>query len=644
MLTLAGIAKRFGTRTLFAEVAFTILRGDRFGLVGANGTGKTTLFRIILGEDSADEGTFTWQRGSTIGHLAQENAPAGDETILQIAAGPVAAPARIPQQQPKVEPHEDYTLEPRAKQILAGLGFRESDYDRPARAFSGGWVMRAHLARLLVQSPDLLMLDEPTNHLDLEALRWFQDHLACYPGAVLMISHDRALLNALCTGVLELRRERLWRWNGNYDDFIQQREAHEAQQLSAWKNQQREVAHLQRFIDRFGAKASLASRAKSKEKQIAHILAAAIDAPEAEIASLHFRFPQPPRSGLRVVRLMDVTQAYGGQVIYRGLNFTAERGQRIVLVGPNGAGKSTLLKILAGVVPIQAGTCELGHNVRVGYFSQNRLEVLNPRHTVLAEAMELRALNPDLTEQTARTLLGAFLFRKDDVHKKIGILSGGEKSRLALAKFLLAPPNLLLMDEPSTHLDIPSTDALIAALDAFEGTLIFISHDVYFIRAIANRVLHIDASRLTLYHGDYDYYLGKSRASDPRKALERGGEPPAFANYQPRLTPNPAGESAAPRVGPKTREQRRTEARARAAKSAKLKHLRSRVTALELEIGELEARQGELTTQLESAATYAEPGRPAALNRELSGVVNRLHAATAEWEAAAGDLETLEKT
>jgi ATP-binding cassette subfamily F protein 3 len=503
--------------------------------------------------------------------------------------------------------------------------------------------MRAHLARLLVQSPDLLMLDEPTNHLDLETLRWFQDHLARYPGAVLMISHDRAFLNALCTGVLELRRECLWRWNGNYDDFIRQREAHEAQQLSAWKNQQREVAHLQRFIDRFGAKASLASRAKSKEKQIAHILAAAIDAPEAEIARLHFRFPQPPRSGLRVARLVDVTQAYGDRVIYRGLHFTAERGQRIVLVGPNGAGKSTLLKILAGVVPIQAGTCELGHNVRAGYFSQNRLEVLNPGHTVLTEAMELRAHNPGLTEQTARTLLGAFLFRKDDVHKKIAILSGGEKSRLALAKLLLAPPNLLLMDEPSTHLDIPSTDALIAALDAYEGTLIFISHDVYFIRAIANRVLHIDAGRLTPYHGDYDYYLDKSRAGDARAALVRSGGRPASAKHQPGRAPAPAGESAVPRAGAKTREQRRAEARARAAKSAGLKHLRARVAALEQEIGELEARQGELTAQLESAATYAEPGKPVALNRALSGVVDRLHAATAEWEEAAGELEALEK-
>ncbi|MDD2763266.1 MAG: ABC-F family ATP-binding cassette domain-containing protein [Opitutaceae bacterium] len=646
MLTLAGIAKHFGPRTLFEDVAFTIQRGDRCGLVGANGAGKSTLFRIILGEDSADEGTLTWQRGSTIGFLPQESAPAGDETILQIATmrdlGPPAAPDHRPGIQP--EQHEDYTLEPRAKQILAGLGFREGDHDRPARMFSGGWVMRAHLGRLLVQSPDLLMLDEPTNHLDLEALLWFQDYLGRYPGALLMISHDRAFLNALCTGVLELRHGRLWRWAGNYDDFIQQREAHQAQQLAAWKNQQREVAHLQRFIDRFGAKASLASRAKSKEKQIAHILAEAIDAPEAEIARLHFRFPQPPRSGLKVIRLADVTQAYGEQVVYRGLNFTAERGQRIVLVGPNGAGKSTLLKILAGAVPLQAGVREPGHNVRAGYFSQNRLDVLHPVHTVLEEAMEMRAHNPGLTEQTARTLLGAFLFRKDDVHKKIAILSGGEKSRLALARLLLAPPNLLLMDEPSTHLDIPSTDALIAALDAYEGTLIFISHDVYFIRAIADHVLHIDAGRLTAYHGNYDYYLEKSRATDARAALVSGRGTPALTNHQPGPANAAGNEPTDVRAGPKSREQRRAEAEARAAKSVELKRLRALVAELEKEIDGLEARQAELTRQLETPAIYAEPGRPGALNRELSAVVDRLHAATVEWENLAGQLEGLEKS
>jgi ATP-binding cassette subfamily F protein 3 len=501
--------------------------------------------------------------------------------------------------------------------------------------------MRAHLARLLVQSPDLLMLDEPTNHLDLEALLWFQDYLSRYPGALLMISHDRAFLNALCTGVLELRREHLWRWNGNYDDFLRLREASEAQQLAAFKNQQREVAHLQTFIDRFGAKSSLASRAKSKEKQIAHILAEAIEAPEADIARMHFRFPQPPRSGLKVVTLTDVSQAYGDHVVYNGLSFVAERGQRIVLVGPNGAGKSTLLKILAGVIPIQGGIRDLGHNVRAGYFSQNRLDVLNPEHTVLAEAMEMRSQNPALTEQTARTLLGAFLFRKDDVHKKVSILSGGEKSRLALARLLLAPPNLLLMDEPSTHLDIPSTDALIAALQAFDGTLIFISHDVYFIRALAKSVLHIDSGHLNLYHGDYAYYLEKSRATDARAALDSRIDRPALSNHQPGRAPE--RESSGGRTGPKTREQRRAEAEARAAKSAGLKELRARVAQLEKEVSQLEARQSELTAQLEAPETYTEAGRPAALNRELTGVVDRLRAATAAWESSAAKLEAVEK-
>ena len=642
MLTVADLAKRFGTRTLFAEAAFTIQRGDRFGLVGANGTGKTTLFRILLGQDSADGGTLTWQRGTTVGYLPQESMPAGEATILQIATGQAEPAAATPGGAIAAEAHEDYTLEPRARQMLAGLGFREADHDRPARTFSGGWVMRAHLARLLVQTPDLLILDEPTNHLDLETLLWFQDQLGRHPGAVLVISHDRAFLNALCTGMLELRQERLWRWHGNYDAFLRQREAAEVQREAAWKNQQREIAHLQRFIDRFGAKNTLASRAKSKEKQIAHILAAAIEAPEEEVARLHFRFPQPPRSGRRVVTLADVTQAYGDRVVYQGLAFTAERGQRLALVGPNGAGKSTLLKILAGIVPIQAGRRELGHQVRAGYFSQSRLDVLNPAHTVLEEAVEMRALNPALTEQTARTLLGAFLFRKDDVFKRVALLSGGEKSRLALAKLLLAPPNLLLMDEPTTHLDIPSTDALIAALDDYEGTLIVISHDVHFIRAIADRVLHIDAGRLTLYHGDYNYYLQKSRATDARAALVSGATRPGRAVATAPADTGAADDDAA-RHGPKTREQRRLEAKERSARSAGLRELRARVAELEQEISDLEQRQAELTAQMEAPETYTEPGRPAALNRELSGVVNRLQAATPEWEAAAAELERLQQ-
>jgi ATP-binding cassette subfamily F protein 3 len=639
MLTLADVSKSYGTRTLFADVSLFISRTDRLGLVGPNGVGKTTLFNLILGEESYDEGTITWERGADFGFLPQESAPAGDETVLTIALG------HAPHLDATRAEDPDYTLEPRAKKILAGLGFRESDFDRPARTFSGGWVMRAHLARLLVAEPALLLLDEPTNHLDLESLLWFQDYLTRYPGGLVVISHDRAFLNALCNGILELRNQTLHRYTGNYDDYVAEKEARHAQQAAVFKNQQREIAHLQRFVDRFGAKASLATRAKSKEKQIERLKEEAVDAPEEDLRSVKFRFPQPPRSGLKVVTLTGVQQAYGDHVVYRDLNFQAERGQRLVLVGPNGAGKSTLLKVLAGVVPIQGGTRELGSNVKAGYFAQNRLDNLNPKLTVLEEAMSMRDENPEITERLARTILGGFLFRKDDVFKRVSVLSGGEKSRLALAKLLLAPPNLLLMDEPTTHLDIASTDALINALRQFEGTLIFISHDVYCIRALANQVLHVHAGRLTPYAGNYDYYLEKSRATNERAALTAG-----FTDARPvqALPANPESQSSdlkssAARTGPKTKEQKRAEAAERSARTGPVRALRAKVSELEKEIFRLEKSQAELTAALEAPETYSEPGKAQHLNRELSTTVDRLQTATAEWEQAASQLAELEK-
>ncbi|OIR03682.1 putative ABC transporter ATP-binding protein YheS [mine drainage metagenome] len=639
MLTIADISKSYGTRTLFEEVSLFIKKNDRLGLVGPNGAGKSTLFKIILGEESADDGTITWERGADFGFLPQQSEPAGDETILQIALGH----GRVDGDDNVHDVHHeiDYTTEPRAKRILAGLGFREDDHHRPARTFSGGWVMRAHLARLLVREPALLLLDEPTNHLDLSALLWFQDYLSRYPGGLVIISHDRAFLNMLCNGILELRNRTLYRWTGNYDDYLVQKEAHREQQLTVFKNQQREIAHLQRFVDRFGAKASLASRAKSKEKQIERLLDDAVEAPEDDLVKINFRFPQPPRSGLKVVTVEDVTQAYGDHIVYRGLNFHAERGERLVLVGPNGAGKSTLLKILAGVIPIQAGSVDFGSNVKAGYFAQNRADTLDLKNTVLQEAMSMREENPAVTEQTARTLLGGFLFRKDDVFKPVSVLSGGERSRLALVKLLLAPPNLLLMDEPTTHLDMASIDALVAALRQYEGTLIFISHDVYFIRAVARKVLHVDSGRLTSYAGDYDYYLDKSRAGDARGALTAG-----FTDGRPRETPKDdspdSGSAESRRSGPKTKEQKRAEALARAAKAAPLKAARARVFELETQIASCEKRQAEIAAELEAPETYNSPGKPQTLNRELATVTDRLQAATAEWEKASVELQRLE--
>ncbi|MEY2881407.1 MAG: hypothetical protein RLZZ15_3787 [Verrucomicrobiota bacterium] len=624
MLTIADVSKSYGTRELFRDVSLFIARTDRLGLVGPNGAGKSTLFNLILGEEKQDTGTIEWERGADFGFLPQESAPAGDETILHIATSGK-----------KLEPTDDdfdidYTLEPRAKKILAGLGFKQGDADKLAKTFSGGWVMRAHLARLLVAEPALLLLDEPTNHLDLEALLWFQDYLTRYPGGLVVISHDRAFLNALCTGMLELRSGLLHYYHGNYDNFLQEKEARKSQQAAAFKNQQREIAHLQKFVDRFGAKASMASRAKSKEKQIERLQEVAVEEPTEELKRIHFKFPQPPRSGLKVIELEHVQQAYGDHVVYRDLNFTCERGQKIVLVGPNGAGKSTLLKILADVLPINGGTRELGSNVVTGYFAQNRLDNLNPEVTVFENVMELRTNENQLTEQQARAILGAFLFRKDDVHKPIGVLSGGEKSRLALARLLVKPPNLLLMDEPTTHLDIASIDALIGALKNYEGTFIFISHDVHFIKALAENVLHVHSGRLTPYAGNYDYYLEKSKAGDARAALTAG-----FTDARPKQN---ATVSAS--VG---REPARAPAAAKPKPSAnEIRKFREHVGQLEKKVVELEAKQAEITAELEAPETYADKGKFHHLNRELSTIVDQIATATGEWEKAATKLAEME--
>ena len=620
MLTIADVSKSYGTRELFSEVSLFIARTDRLGLIGPNGAGKSTLFGLILGEEKPDTGTIEWERGADFGYLPQESAPAGDETILHIATSGK-----------KLEPDEDdydidYTLEPRAKKILAGLGFKEGDALKLAKTFSGGWVMRAHLARLLVAEPALLLLDEPTNHLDLEALLWFQEYLTRYPGGLVVISHDRAFLNALCTGMLELRSGSLNYYHGNYDNYLTEKEARKAQQAAAFKTQQREIAHLQVFVDRFGAKASMASRAKSKEKQIERLKEAAVEEPTEELRKMNFKFPQPPRSGLKVIDLKHVRQSYGSHVVYSDLNFAAERGQRIVLVGPNGAGKSTLLKILAGVIDIQGGERDLGSNVVPGYFAQNRLDNLDADATVFENVMSLRTNENQLTEQQARAILGAFLFRKDDVHKPISVLSGGEKSRLALARILVKPPNLLLMDEPTTHLDIQSIDALVHALKNYEGTLIFISHDVHFIRALAQNVLHVHSGRLTPYFGDYDYFLEKSKATDARAALTAG-----FTDGRPKQAAAPT-KAAAP-AAPISKKPTPNE----------IRKFREEVGALEKKVSELEAKQAEITTALEDPASYADKGKFHHLNRELSAVVDQLTAATTAWETAATKLAEMEK-
>ena len=624
MLTVSGLQKSFGGRELFDDVSLTLQAGERVAIVGPNGAGKSTLLKIILGLAEPDAGEVTFIRGTRVGYLPQESEPAGNETVLEIAV-----------------PHEhehDGQFVAKAKQIMDNLGFKQTDHDRPAREMSGGWIMRAHLARLLADEPDLLMLDEPTNHLDLETLLWFQDYLCSYPGAILLISHDREFLNRLCTHTAELRAAQILRYTGNYDEYLVQRASAEATMAATAVAQQREIDRLQLFVDRFRAKNTKAAQAQSKMKQIERLKEVMVSGPSGSEATVGFRFPQPARGGQRVITLEHVQFGYPSKpqgldgpdgpvtkLIYEDLNFEAERGQRTVLVGPNGAGKSTLLKILAGVLKPLAGECRLGHNIHHGYFAQHRAAMLDPKRTVLEEALDTPQR---ITEQAIRNVLGSFLFRGDDVFKPTGVLSGGEKSRLALVKLLLNPPNLLLMDEPTTHLDMASVDALIEALKQFEGTLIFISHDVHFIRALAGHVVRVEGGRLRHFPGGYQYYLDKT-AQSARAALTSSS-----------LAPAAAARPAVPAVDRK--EQRRLEAEQRQARSKKKQALQKRIATLEAEIAALEKKEKELAHELEKPEAYS-GGRAMQLNREILVIHDRLPEVTAQWEAAGQELAQMEQ-
>jgi ATP-binding cassette subfamily F protein 3 len=536
MLIIRDLKMTFGGRTLFENASFQVNYGERVALVGPNGAGKTTLFAIILKKLEPDAGTVERDEWTMVGYLPQEAEAHGDETILEVATGRVE---ELPQLEKRLHELEkagavstpeyleahakhdklnDPQVETKAKKMLRGLGYRDSDFNRKAREMSGGWIMRARLARLLVMEPDLLLLDEPTNHLDLLALLWLQNYLKNYSGALLLISHDRQFMDEVVSQVHEISEKKFIAYTGNYSDYLRQREERYEQQLAAYKNQQKEIAALQEFADRFRAVPSKASQAMSKLKQIERL--ELIEKPLAPRKPFRFQIPPPPRGGQRAISLEGIHMAYGETQVYEGLDLTVERGERTVLVGPNGAGKSTLLKILAGVVEFQKGKRDLGHNAKIGYFSQHRADTLDPERNVLEEVL---ISAPLMREDEARGVLGSFMFRKDDIYKKTAVLSGGEKSRLNLVKFLVDPPNLLLMDEPTTHLDIHTVESLTLALERYEGTLVFISHDVHLIRHLATKVLHVNAGQVTPYVGGYDYFLEKTgTADDARAALTAG--------------------------------------------------------------------------------------------------------------------------
>ena len=533
MITITNLSKNFTNRTLFEGVSLSIYRNEKIGLAGPNGAGKTTLFSIIRGEMQSTAGEVQIQKGINIGYLPQESSFLSQRTVLDELTSGDDRILALKEEKQKLEDENKaatmrygdvvaqlehlgiYELEHRAEKILSGLGFRERDFHRPIAHLSGGWQMRTLLAKLLTYQYDLLLLDEPTNYLDLNATLWLKDFLAGYQGTFIVISHDKVFLDDVTNYTIVLENSRIVKIKGSYSQHEEQKAQDQASLEKRQRIVEKKKEQLERFCERFHAQPNRASAVRNKRKMIERMEDIEIQSRRRSIKD--FEFPPTVRSGQQVLTLENMCKSYGEVKVYDRIALEVARGQRMCFVGENGAGKSTLLKILAGVIDMDQGARRLGYNVELGYFSQARLDVLNPQKTVLEEVCSAKA---GVRAQEARTLLGLFNFHDDDVFKTIKILSGGEKSRVILAKLLINPPNFILLDEPTTHLDIDGVEALTHAFKKYEGTLCFISHDLFFVREIANHIVEVDAGRLTHYYGDLTYYLEKRQQKDASQAQE----------------------------------------------------------------------------------------------------------------------------
>ncbi len=547
MISITNLSKNYGRKCLFENISLSINQGEKIGLIGPNGSGKTTLFSLILQEIESSAGNVTVRKNIHIGYLPQEASFRSEASVLSELTEGDERIIRLKKEKEALEEKNEagsnrygevlhnlealgyFELEHKAKKILMGLGFKEKDFNRPISEMSGGWQMRTLLAKLLTYQYDILLLDEPTNYLDLNAALWLKDYLSGFDGTFIMISHDKAFLNEVTNYTLILENGSIFKVQGNYEHYERIKEEKHIFLAKQFKEQEKKRQQLQKFCDRFHAQPNKAASVRAKRKALERLEEEEIVLPPDPRESIkNFRFPAVRRSGYKIITLEGVSKSYADISVYKDLCFEVSQGEKAVLAGENGAGKSTLLKILAGVIDIDSGERIVGHNVDVGYFSQTRMDVLSPDNTVLQEAYS--AASGYMSEEAIRTILGAFLFTGDDSDKKVSVLSGGEKSRLILAKLLISPPNLLLLDEPTTHLDVDAVDALVKALTDYEGTLVFISHDIYFVRSIANMVFEVDAGRIRKFPDSFDYYLekrsqkevavpvGKQKASSVRKA------------------------------------------------------------------------------------------------------------------------------
>jgi len=633
LLKATGISRAFGGQVLFEGVDWVLGDRDRVGLVGPNGSGKSTWLRMLAGVEGPDTGRFETPRGYRIGYLPQfafelghgtvrEEARAAFGSVLALQEELSSLEERLQSDLPEAEMEtllarhtrleeefrhrNGYEIDRQVDRVLKGLGFKSEDFDRPVDTLSGGWQMRVALARLLLERPDALLLDEPTNHLDLEAREWLEEFLRNYPGAFVLVSHDRFFLDQTVTRVTDLMTRKLVDYTGNYSSYLTQREKRYEMALAAWKRQQEEIKRIERFIERFKAKNTKATQAQSRVKMLERI--ERLEKPEEPSRTVHFQFPQPDRSGRITLEVHDIHKSYGELQVFAGVDLVVERGQKVALVGPNGAGKSTLMRILAGQEPVDLGTRTVGTKVTLDFFAQDAADRLPRNKTILEEAMS-RA--PTEFVPRVRGLLGAFLFSGTAVDKPIGVLSGGERNRLALAMMLMRPSNVLLLDEPTNHLDMTSKDVLLEALRQFEGTVVFVSHDRHFLTELATRVIEVGGGGIYDYPGNYEGFLH-------RKGL-----------LQEAASEEAAGAKAAAR-GPNAAAAKTESA------SNKKPNLR-KVEALEQKIAQLEERKARLESILADGEIYRDAEKAAFYTNEYEAVAAELEEAVEGWAALADE-------